>query len=91
MQGEIKNIRYGSYINLNIPVSVPNGYPLETLKKQVAEYVKSLVTKARPAKEDLGVFDSISGAWDDGISVEEETNRIRAAMTSGFTRHIGEF
>ena len=79
-------------LNLNIPVSVPNGYPLETLKKQVTEYVKSLVAKALPvAKEDLSVFDSISGAWDDGTSVEEETNRIRAARTSGLTRHIGDF
>ncbi len=79
-------------LNLNIPVSVPNGYPLEALKKQVTEYVKSLVAKARPtAKDDMSIFDSISGAWDDGASVEEETRKIRAARTSGFTRHIEDF
>lgn len=35
-------------ININIPVNVPNDYSLETLKKQVTEYVKSLIAKARP-------------------------------------------
>ena len=79
-------------LNLNIPVDVPNGYSLEILKKQVTEYAKSLVAKVRPtAKDDMNIFDSISGAWDDGISVEEETKKIRAARTSGLTRHIEEF
>ena len=79
-------------LNLNIPINVPNGYSLETLKKQVTEYVKSLVSKACPTvKDDMSIFDSISGAWDDGISAEEETKKIRAARTSGFTRHIEEF
>lgn len=79
-------------LNLNIPISVPNGYPLELLKKQVTEYVKSLVAKARPAaKDDMSIFDSICGSWDDGISVEDETNRIRAARTSGLTRYIEDF
>lgn len=32
-------------LNLNIPVDVPNGYSLETLKKQVTEYAKSLIQK----------------------------------------------
>lgn len=79
-------------LNLNIPVNVPNGYPLETLKKQVTEYVKSLVAKACPTTQnDMSIFDSISGAWDDGISVEEETKKIRDARTSGLTRHIEDF
>ena len=79
-------------LNFSIPVNIPNGYPLETLKKQVTEYVKSLVPKACPtAKDDMSIFDSISGAWDDGISAEEETKRIRAARTSGLTRHIEDF
>ncbi len=76
-------------LNLNIPVTVPNGYPLETLKKQVAEYVKSLVAKSRAtAKDDMSVFESISGAWDDGTTVEEETRKIRAGRVTGLTRHI---
>ncbi len=76
-------------INLNIPVNVPMSYPLETLKKQVTEYVKYLVAKTHPdAKDEMSIFNSISGAWDDGVSVEEETKRIRAARTSNLTRQI---
>lgn len=79
-------------LNLNIPVTVPNGYPLETLKKQVTEYVKSLIAKSRTATQgDMSVFESISGAWDDGTSAEEETRKIRAARISGLTRHIEDF
>lgn len=79
-------------LNLNIPVDIPNGYPLETLKKQVTEYVKSLIAKAHPAaKDDMSIFDSISGAWADGISAEEETKKIRASRTSGLTRYIETF
>ena len=79
-------------LNFSIPVNIPNGYPLETLKKQVTEYAKNLIAKARPAvQDDISIFDSISGAWDDGISAEEETKKIRAARTSGLTRHIEDF
>ena len=76
-------------LNINIPVNIPNGYSLETLKKQVTEYVKSLINKAHSTPiDDMSVFDNISGAWNDGTSVEEETRKIRAARTSGFTRHL---
>lgn len=76
-------------LNLNIPVNVPNESTLDRLKKQVTEYVKTLVAKTHSSTiDDMSIFDSISGAWDDGISAKEETKKIRAARTSGLTRHI---
>lgn len=32
---------------LNIPINVPSTYPLETLKKQLTEYAKTLIAKSR--------------------------------------------
>ena len=36
-------------------------------------------------------FDGLSDAWDDGVSPEEETARIRDARASGITRMLEDF
>ena len=50
-------------LNLNIPVDVPNGYSLETLKKQVTEYAKSLIAKAKTTKQKHYEHESLRGLF----------------------------
>ncbi len=38
---------------------------------------------------DMSIFDGLSNSWDDGLSVEEETEKIRAARVQGVSRMIG--
>ena len=38
---------------------------------------------------DMSIFDGLSNSWDDGLSVEEETEKIRAARVQGASRMIG--
>ena len=35
---------------------------------------------------DMSIFDGLSNSWDDGLSLEEETSRIRAARVQGVSR-----
>lgn len=49
----------------------------------------SLLTKGKK-KDDDSFFADISGAWDDGVSVEDATATIRESRSSGKTRFIDE-
>lgn len=40
---------------------------------------------------DMSFFDGLTNAWDDGISPDEEIQKIRNARTSGLTRIIDDF
>ena len=50
----------------------------------------SLLTKGK-RKDDDRFFDEISGAWDDGVSVEDATAAIRESRNSGRTRVLEDF
>lgn len=50
-------------INISIPVNVPNDYSLETLKKQLSEYAKSLIAKAIPAKQKHYEHEALKGLF----------------------------
>ncbi len=49
-----------------------------------------VLTVPQKAKTD-NFFSALSGAWDDGTSVEEEVNSIRGSRCSNTTRHIDIF
>ena len=50
----------------------------------------SLLTKGK-RKDDDCFFAGISGAWDDGVSVEDATAAIRESRKSGRTRVLEDF
>ena len=50
----------------------------------------SLLTKGK-RKDDDRFFAEISGAWDDGVSVEDATAAIRESRNSGRTRVLEDF
>lgn len=50
----------------------------------------SLLTKGK-RKDDDRFFAEISGAWDDGVSVEDATAAIRESRNSGKTRVLEDF
>ena len=50
----------------------------------------SLLSKSKK-KDDDQFFAGISGAWDDGVSVEEVTDAIRESRISGRTRMLDDF
>ncbi len=49
-----------------------------------------ILTTKQESKAD-NFFSSLSGAWDDGTSVEDEMRNIRESRTSNTTRNIDAF
>jgi len=52
---------------------------LDSIKKE---------NKKKSEDNDWSFFDEISGAWDDGTTVEEQVKMIRDSRTSGLTRKL---
>lgn len=50
----------------------------------------SLLAKGKK-KDEEGFFVGISGAWEDGVSVEDATAAIRESRNSGETRFLDDF
>ena len=53
--------------------------------------VNSIGRSVSTTKNTRNFFDGLSNAWDDGISPEEETEKIRKARMSGVTRILEDF
>lgn len=77
------------YMKLLAPLS--SEVKLDLISK-LSESLKNKVshTENKVSKSD-GFFDTLSGTWDDGTSVEEEMQIIRDSRTSNRTRKIDKF
>lgn len=61
------------------------------LKRTLFEKLKvSLGRKSEAKAADMSFFDGISGAWNDGVSVEDAVNDIRASRQFDVTRKIAD-
>lgn len=77
------------YMKLLAPLS--SEVKLDLISK-LSESLKNKVshTENKVSKSD-GFFDTLSSAWDDGTSVEEEMQIIKDSRTSNRTRKIDKF
>lgn len=77
------------YMKLLAPLS-PD-IKLDLISK-LSESLKEKVThSAKPVSKSEDFFGTLSAAWDDNISVEDEMENIRGSRTSGKTRKIDNF
>jgi len=54
----------------------------------INQLTASMLKEKKKKKAGMEIFDELTGAWDDGVSPEEEMRSIRASRTSGITRKI---
>lgn len=77
------------YMKLLAPLS-PD-IKLDLISKLSESLKEKNVFSGKVKSEDSDFFEALSGAWDDGISVEEEVEKIRGSRTSNKTRVINNF
>lgn len=77
------------YMKLLAPLS-PD-IKLDLISKLSESLKEKNVFSGKTMSESSDFFESLSGAWDDGISVEEEVEKIRGSRTSNKTRVIDKF
>ena len=66
--------------------------PLErNIKLTIISRLSASLVENEASKTDSGFFDGLTGAWDDGVSPEDEAASIRSARTQGATRVLEDF
>lgn len=77
------------YMKLLAPLS-PD-IKLDLISRLSESLKEKNVVSGKTISESSDFFESLSDAWDDGISVEEEVEKIRGSRTSNKTRVIDNF
>ena len=68
-------------------------YPLsdETKLDLISKLTASMSHKRNKVVADENFFDELTGAWDDGVSPEEEMKSLRESRSFGHTRTLEDF